>query len=200
VGGAFVKLETLSEEGAQAKNEYYLMQIAEQLFPASSERAAQRGFAIGPVLIASKHQQEIASLVFRSEQVPDVLVRAYINGLSPNPDPSLLGRWDSNIGILVHLFPNAPSVVRRGKVVLGGMGGEELLTKAHLHDRLVLKFNAKSQRDNPTLEAPLIEFHLNTEPVGPASDWQPPLWTEKETVAVWDRIVRSVRPRPCIER
>jgi hypothetical protein len=197
VGAALVHLTALSKEGAQEKNERYLMQVAEQLLPISADETSQRGFAVGPVLIASKHQQEIGSIEFFSATTPDVSIIVNINALTPDTVPALLGRWDSNLPLVMRVMPGGPGTVRRGKVAIAGMGGEELLIKMQIHDRRVMKFFAESHRAEPSLASPLIELRLNTEPLGvDEGDWKPPLWSEKETVAVWDRIVRSIRPRP----
>jgi hypothetical protein len=37
--------------------------------------------------------------------VPEVLITLFVNALSPNPDPSLLARWEQNRSVLSRLVP-----------------------------------------------------------------------------------------------
>lgn len=194
LGDALLRLSVLSSNETREAKEQILNQLAGQVYASTAPDTPSHGFAMGPLRIASRHQQEIASFYFNSAQINDTRINVNLNALTPNP-PSLLERWDRNSGLL-RFISGGPKVLRRGPVTLADMQGQELLTRGRIHDRMVLKFSAESLRDTPSLLKPLIEINLNTEPVGPAESWRPPIWTEEQAVAAWDKITRSLRLRP----
>jgi hypothetical protein len=128
--------------------------------------------------------------------VSEVLITYWVNALAPNPDPSLLARWDQNRSALAQLGPGMPAVLRRGAVSLAGMAGsEELLTRAQVNGRFVFQFNAESRRPRPALATPLLSLTLDTEPTGRPENWPKPGWDEAQALAAWDAVVHSLRPR-----
>jgi hypothetical protein len=119
-----------------------------------------------------------------------------VNALAPNPDPSLLARWDQNRSALAQLGPGMPAVLRRGAVSLAGMAGsEELLTRAQVNGRFVFQFNAESRRPHPSMVTPLLNLTLDTEPTGRPETWPKAAWDGAQALAVWDAAVHSLRPR-----
>jgi hypothetical protein len=196
VGTAIAHLETRSGEGHADETERHLLGVAARISGPPEPASAGRGFAVEPFLIAADHAQEIGTLNFKSAAAPDVLITMRINALTPNPEPGLLGRWDRNFSAFLRAVPGAPSTIRRGAIPIGGMAGDELLTKAQMNGRRVLKLNAESRRDKPGLATPLLSLVCDTEPVGPADHWPQPVWSEEETIKIWDEITRSIRLRP----
>jgi hypothetical protein len=195
-GTAMARLETRSEADTADATEQRLLQMATEITAADPATAAGRGFCIGALVIATRHDQEIASVHFRSPAVPEVLITYWVNALAPNPDPSLLARWDQNRNALAQLGPGMPAVLRRGPVSLAGMAGsEELLTRSHVNGRFVFQFNAESRRPHPALATPLLSLTLDTEPTGRPETWPKPGWDEAQALAVWDAAVHSLRPR-----
>jgi hypothetical protein len=196
VGSAIAHLETLSEADIADATEQRLLQLSTEVSAVDAASQAGRGFCIGPLLFGTRHDQEIASVYFRSTVVPEVLITLFVNALSPNPDPSLLARWDQNRSVLSRLVPGMPTALRRGPVSLAGMAGsEELLTRSHVNGRFVFQFKAESRRPHPAMATPLLSLTLDTEPNGRPETWPKPGWDEAQALAVWDAAVHSLRPR-----
>jgi hypothetical protein len=90
--------------------------------------------------VGTRHDQAIATVHFRRTVVPEVLITLFVNALSPNPDPSLLARWDPNRSLLSRRVPGMPTVLWRVPVSLAGMAGsEELLTRAQVNGHFVFR-------------------------------------------------------------
>jgi hypothetical protein len=196
VGTAIARLETRSEADTADATEEQLLHWAAEVTAAVPGTAAGRGFCIGPMVIGTRHDQEISTVHFRSPAAPEVLITVWANALAPNPDPSLLARWDQNRSALSQLGPGMPGVLRRGPVTLAGMAGsEELLTRAQINGRVVFQFNAESRRPRPAMVTPLLNLTLDTEPVGRPETWPKASWNGEQVLAVWDAMVHSLRPR-----
>jgi hypothetical protein len=196
VDSAIAHLETRSDEGHADETERHLLGVAARISGHPVPPSTGRGFAVEPFLIAADQAQEIGALNFRSAAAADVLITLRINALTPNPEPGLLARWDRNFSAFLRAAPGAPATIRRGAIPIGAMAGDELLTKAQMNGRRVMKLNAESRRDKPGLATPLMSLVCDTEPVGPAERWPQPVWSEEETVKIWDEITRSIRLRP----
>ena len=195
-GAAIAHLEAQSYRVAPDAAEERLLAMASQINALESPLQAGPGFCIEPLLIAMKADQEIATLNFKSSNRADLLFTVDINALSANPAPSLLGRWDRDFAGVLGALSEAPKTIRRSKTILGDMAGEELLTRARIDGRLVLKFSAESTRAQPSFAMPLLSLTLDTEPVGASETWPAPSWSEEEAVKVWDAVTRSLRLRP----
>jgi hypothetical protein len=196
IGTAVVHLDAESYRVAAEPAEQRLLRIGAQIVDLATSEKSGRGFGIDHFLIGSDHDQEIGTLNFKSAAAPDVLITVRINALTPNPEPGLLARWDRNFSAFLRAAPGAPSTIRRGAVPIGGMAGDELLTKAQMNGRRVMKLNAESRRDKPGLATPLLSLVCDTEPVGPAEHWPQPVWSEDETIKIWEEVVGSIRLRP----
>ena len=132
VGTAIAQLEAQSYRVAPEAAEQRLLAMASQITALESPLQAGPGFGIEPLLIATKADQEIATLNFKSGQRADLLFTVDINALSANPVPSLLGRWDRDFAGVLGALSGAPRTIRRGKTTLADMAGEELLTRGRI--------------------------------------------------------------------
>ena len=155
---------------------------------------AGKGFLFGPVLIDGDHDQEISDLYFFNDKLPDIGWSTLADALTVNPEESLLQRWDSNISLyrLGGLF----GTIRRGKRIIAGMPGEELLTKYKEHERTALSFNAESRRPRPAFDAPLLTIDFDSGKQLEGGTYPESSWSPAEAAAVWDAVLNSVRLRP----
>lgn len=194
VGTVLVTAWKDSYDGNYAPTTKRLTRVASQLSDVSSETDGGKGFQIGKLLIATDHDQEYGDAFFRSKTASAVLVKVLVNALMPDPSPSLITRWESARWVEATMG-RKPKTVRRGVITLAGMQGEELLTEADMDGRLVMKLWAESKRPTPGFATPLLEVQLDSEPNSPEEKATPAPWTESDTIAVWDAIVKSVRPK-----
>ena len=195
VGTVLVTAWQDSYEGNFAPATQRLTRVASQLSAPDADPFGGKGFRIGKLLIATDHDQENGDASFSSPAAKDVLVELLVDAISPNPSPSLFGRWDEPNWVEATMG-RKPTTARRRSITLAGMQAEELLTKANIDKRLVMKLWAESKRPVPGFATPLLTVQMDTAPRKAEETSVPGPWTELDTVTVWDAIVKSVRPRP----
>ncbi|ARB27374.1 hypothetical protein B5P22_08860 [Pseudomonas tolaasii] len=224
VGDAYVMLRAESYDGETAPVEKRLLNLSKEIFKVTAPQNAGAGFALGPIVIRSHHDQEIASFYFRPP-ASDVALNVYINALSPDDDERLQVRTKKDTQIfLAGDYEN----LRAGKITLADMQAEESLIGFSDDTHRQILFVSENYRDNPSLNRPAMGFRLSaggkkrsaidpnkpkdlvrwTLPQFANKGYQRPLWqlpaakepvnpslTDYEAMAVWDAILKSVRIR-----
>lgn len=223
VDDVYVMLRADSFKGNTAPVENRLLKLSKEIFKVTPETAGA-GFALGPVVIRSHHDQEIASFDF-SPPASDVSLSIYINALSPDDEERLHVRTPKDGQIfLAGDYEN----LRARKITLAGMQAEESLIGFSDDTHRQILFVSENYRDNPSLARPGMSIRLSAggmkgEPVDPNEHedlvrwtlpqfankgYELPLWqqpaspepvnpslTDYEAMAVWDAILKSVRIR-----
>ncbi len=223
VDDAYVMLRAESYNGNTAPVEARLLKLSKEIFKVAPENAGA-GFALGPVVIRSHHDQEIASFYFRPP-ASDVSLSIYINALSPDDDERLHVRTQKDTQIfLAGDYEN----LRAGKITLADMQAEESLIGFSDDTHRQILFVSENYRDNPSLSRPAMGIRLSaggkkrsaidpdkprdlvrwTLPQFANKGYDLPLWqqpaspepvnpslTDYEAMAVWDAILKSVRIR-----
>ena len=223
VGDAYVMLRAESYDGETAPVEARLLKLSKEIFKVAPENAGA-GFALGPIVIRSHHDQEIASFDF-SPPASDVSLSIYINALSPDDDERLHVRTQKDTQIfLAGDYEN----LRAGKITLADMQAEESLIGFSDDTHRQILFVSENYRDNPSLSRPTMGIRLSaggkkrsaidpdkprdlvrwTLPQFANKGYELPLWqrpaspepvnpslTDYEAMAVWDAILKSVRIR-----
>ncbi|AZE66444.1 lipoprotein [Pseudomonas synxantha] len=223
VGDAYVMLRAESYDGDTAPVEARLLKLSKEIFKVAPENAGA-GFALGPIVIRSHHDQEIASFDF-SPPASDVSLNIYINALSPDDEERLHVRTQKDTKIfLAGDYEN----LRAGKITLADMQAEESLIGFSDDTHRQILFVSENYRDNPSLSRPAMSIRLSAGGMsaGPIDPDEPedlvrwtlpqfankgydlPLWqqpaspdpvnpslTDYEAMAVWDAILKSVRIR-----
>ncbi|WLH54044.1 T6SS immunity protein Tli4 family protein [Pseudomonas tolaasii] len=224
VGDAYVMLRAESYDGETSPVEKRLLNLSKEIFKVTAPQNAGAGFALGPIVIRSHHDQEIASFDF-SPPASDVVLNVYINALSPDDDERLQVRTQKDTQIfLAGDYEN----LRAGKITLADMQAEESLIGFSDDTHRQILFVSENYRDNPSLNRPAMSFRLSAGGMkaGPIDPDEPedlvrwtlpsfankgyelPLWqqpatpepvnpslTDYEAMAVWDAILKSVRIR-----
>ncbi|WP_414925235.1 T6SS immunity protein Tli4 family protein, partial [Pseudomonas sp. IT-P291] len=194
-----------------------LLKLSKEIFKVTPENAGA-GFALGPIVIRSHHDQEIASFEF-SPPASDVSLSIYINALSPDDEERLHVRTPKDGQIfLAGDYEN----LRTGKIMLAGMQAEESLIGFSDDTHRQILFVSENYRDNPSLARPGMSIRLSAggmkgEPDDPDEPedlvrwtlpqfankgYDLPLWqqpaspdpvnpslTDYEAMAVWDAIL-----------
>ncbi|WP_262382916.1 T6SS immunity protein Tli4 family protein [Pseudomonas proteolytica] len=223
VDDAYVMLRAESYNGNTAPVEARLLKLSKEIFKVAPENAGA-GFALGPIVIRSHHDQEIASFDF-SPPASDVSLSIYINALSPDDEERLHVRTHKDTKIfLAGDYEN----LRAGKITLADMQAEESLIGFSDDTHRQILFVSENYRDNPSLSRPAMSIRLSAGGMsaGPIDPDEPedlvrwtlpqfankgydlPLWqqpaspepvnpslTDYEAMAVWDAILKSVRIR-----
>ncbi|MGY2160981.1 T6SS immunity protein Tli4 family protein, partial [Pseudomonas tolaasii] len=123
VDDVYVMLRADSFKGNIAPVEKRLLNLSKEIFKVTAPQNAGAGFALGPIVIRSHHDQEIASFDF-SPPASDVVLNVYINALSPDDDERLQVRTQKDTQIfLAGDYEN----LRAGKITLADMQAEESL-------------------------------------------------------------------------
>ncbi|UVH52465.1 T6SS immunity protein Tli4 family protein [Pseudomonas sp. CBSPBW29] len=224
VDDAYVMLRAQSYNGNTAPVEARLLKLSKEIFKVTAPQNAGAGFALGPVVIRSHHDQEIASFDF-SPPASDVSLEVYINALSPDDEERLHVRTQKDTQIfLAGDYEN----LRAGKITLADMQAEESLIGFSDDTHRQILFVSENYRDNPSLSRPAMSVRLSAGGMkaGPIDPNEPedlvrwtlpefankgyelPLWqqpatpepvnpslTDYEAMAVWDAILKSVRIR-----
>ncbi|WP_223550486.1 T6SS immunity protein Tli4 family protein [Pseudomonas sp. A-B-19] len=224
VDDAYVMLRAESYNGNTAPVERRLLKLSKEIFKVTPENAGA-GFALGPIVIRSHHDQEIATFNFRPP-ASDVSLEVYVNALSPSQTKSIKTRTEE--GARVFLAGDYENL-RTKKITLAGMPAEESLIGFSDDTHRQILFGAEIYRENPALNRPSMNFRMSAggikrTPINPDKPkdlvrwtlpqfankgYELPLWqqpaspdpvnpslTDYEAMAVWDAILKSVRMRP----
>ena len=173
-----------------------ILKVVERTSFVPSPDKAGHGTCLGPLLIDAGQDGERFMLAFRSKSVPDVLIEVDMNSMLAKSDGGLLKRWDSKAGMLNKLDFHS-TTLRRGKVAVGGMPGEELLNKGKEQGHVVRGFTAEALQTKPaTFSTPSLAISMNMGGQLESSDYVDASWSDEGAMAIWDAIVKSIRPRP----
>ena len=223
IDDVYVMLRAQSYEGDTDSVEAQLLKLSKEIFKVTPETAGA-GFALGPVVIRSHHDHEIASFYFRPP-ASDVSLNVYYNALSPDDGERLHVRTQKDGKIFL---AGDYEQLRIGKITLAGMQAEESLIGFSDDTHRQILFVSENYRDNPSLSRPAMSIRLSaggkkrtaidpdkprdlvrwTLPQFANKGYELPLWqqpaspepvnpslTDYEAMAVWDAILKSVRIR-----
>lgn len=221
LSGAHVLLKADSYKGVMEPVEARLKKLASQVRKFSDPQQAGPGYCLGPVVIDTDNDYELAVAYFRDKthKHRDVDLEIDLDTFKqPEDEPRVIRRSERNAA---ELGLN-PKVLRKGETQLGGMQAEEWLSrwegKTHEGEEIIAyTFAIESSPPVPSLNHPTIQLllgaggRLSTEPAaglvpykdtaatrGPVKapvDVSSSL-TENEAIGLWDAIAKSVRPRP----
>lgn len=157
IDDAYVMLRAQSYNGNTAPVEARLLKLSKEIFKVTAPQNTGAGFALGPIVIRSHHDQEIASFYFRPP-ASDVALNVYINALSPDDEERLHVRTQKDTQIfLAGDYEN----LRAGKITLADMQAEESLIGFSDDTHRQILFVSENYRDNPSLNRPAMSFRLS---------------------------------------
>ena len=224
IDDAYVMLRAQSYNGNTAPVEARLLKLSKEIFKVTAPQNAGAGFALGPIVIRSHHDQEIATFNFRPP-ASDVSLEVYVNALSPGESERLLARTKETTRIFL---ADDYDSLRAGTTNIASMRAEELLIGFSDDTHRQLLFLAENYREARSLSSPFMSFSLSaggvksrpknpdvevdlvrwTLPAFATKGYDLPLWqqpatpepvnpslTDYEAMAVWDAILKSVRIR-----
>jgi len=202
MGKTLVKLHAESYEGLRddpsnpiepgEKVDERLFKLASQIRAYDDAEKAGPGFCLGQVVIDSDHDEESSHVSFSMPQYPDLSFTSDGKALTPdNEEPPLLQRMQKVSGRSdVHML-------RKGEVTLGGMRAQEWLASGST----IMTINSCFLPFNPCVRSrfarPQMSFSLKAGgQLRGSRTFVNSSFTPGEGLAMWDAIIKSVRPRP----
>jgi hypothetical protein len=223
IDDVYVMLSAESYNGNTAPVESRLKKLSTQIFKVKPQDAGP-GFAMGPIVIRSDHDQEIAGFSFGPPS-SDVSLEVYVNALSPSETKRIRARTKEGTSIFL---AGDYEDLRGDSITLAGMKAEESLIGFSDDTHRQILFGSENYRDTPSLGSPSMNFRMTAGgmkggPIDPdealdlvrwtlpsfaRKGYELPLWqrparpdpvnpslTDFEAMAVWDAILKSVRMR-----
>lgn len=198
VNDVHVKVIQHSYANTFAAVEKDLLAFSKKIEIAKPANEPQSGFCLGPVVIKGDYVREYSKFFYRDKQRPDVTIGMDVDTYTKDESESLLDRVSGKDNLL-SLFGVSYSVLRKGDTTMAGMKAQEWLMatdgagedgKGRQH-----KLIAENQRTEPSPLQPSLHLTLETGQQDPDGQRYPSSLSDKEVVALWDVILRSVRPR-----
>lgn len=196
VEDAYVVVKEESFDNGYREAEQRILDFSKNIARIRSADSVQKGFCIGPVVLSGEYSFEQAGFTFRNKARPDVVISVDIHTYAEGGPPTLLQRINGPQSLL-RIFSYSPKVLRQGKTSAAGMDAEEWLAVFEEEgDRQEHKFMLETMRPKPSATQPLLTLQMTTGQQGSDGEWPTASLSDKEAMAVWDAIVKSIRVRP----
>ncbi len=157
---------------------------------------AGKGTCLGGMAIDAGQDGEDFTIAMRSSRLPSLRMGIAINSMIATGDGGLLHRVDSKAGDLAALGATG-STLRKGKTMIADRAAEELVSAAKDHDKVVRQFDAETVLLKPsTFAEPHIHVDMTLGGQVPGGDYVDPGMSEKDSIALWDAVIKSIRVRP----
>ena len=196
VEDAYVVVWEKSFDNKYREAEQRILDFSKNIARIRSADSVQKGFCIGPVVLSGEYSFEQAGFTFRNKARPDVVISVDIHTYAEGGPPTLLQRINGPQSLL-RIFSYSPKVLRQGKTSAGGMEAEEWLAVFEEEgNRQEHKFMLETMRSKPSATQPLLTLQMTTGQQGSDGEWPTASLSDKEAMAVWDAIVKSIRVRP----
>jgi hypothetical protein len=196
-GGAYIiaKIDSFQESYPLAEAE--LKKLYENITPADINDGAGKGFCAGAVEFAGTHAVEWVSVKYRSKDRPDLSISITVDTFRPDEEKSLFERT-TGPSSLFSVFDIDHKVLRKRELKVAAMSAQEWLAKIKDPDRKEWqhKFALETMRANPTLLLPHIHIEFSSGKTGADGVVREANISDAEAIALWDDVVRSIRPRP----
>ncbi|WP_394780064.1 T6SS immunity protein Tli4 family protein [Undibacterium sp.] len=195
VGDVHAVLTTVSYEASFAAAEQRLLAFSRRLEQVNPDVKTGSGFCFGSLLVKGQLDKEAAELSFHNKKHPDLVLNISVDTYAKNDKETLLQRV-SGSGLL-GTFNVAHTVLRKGDITVAGMKAQEWLAWTELGDDKHKQhaFSLETIRPVPSPDHPLLGIELETGQQGPNGDEQKASLSDKDAVAMWDGIVRTIRLR-----
>ena len=156
-----------------------------------------KGFCIGPIAVQGNYDLEQTDFAFRSKKRPDVIIVIDIDTYSSSSEESdtLLQRVSGERSLL-SIFDVRHKVLRKGNLTIAGMKAQEWLATFENGDHKDQQFALESYRPKPSPDHPELHMEMTTGQQDLDGVRHTSSLSDKEAMAVWDTMVKSIRLRP----
>jgi len=197
-GGAYLVASSASYQDSYRQAEERLLAFAAQVVPASAASPAAARFCLGPVAVGGRHAGEYATFGFRSKAAPDVMLSVELDTYAPDESVPLRQRMGGPGALFGNLLGHY-KVLREGEVTVAGMRAQEWLGWVKLGragDAKHYGFALETMRPVPAEMQPRIHLALDSGQGGPNGERYPNTLDDRQALALWDAISRSLRAAP----
>jgi hypothetical protein len=194
----YLTAEARSHSGLFNEAESDLLTLVDDIHPANAITAPQSGFCLGWFAVQGTHAAESASIAFRSEKQPDIVIRIGIDTYGRDDPVSLLQRVSGPNSLLQRVDVRSKEL-RKGQLNVLGMNAEEWLGSVMLgenRDRKQFGFALETRRANAGPTSPRIHVELDSGKQDQNGVEHSNSLSDAQAIALWDSIVRSIRQRP----
>lgn len=158
-----------------------------------------KGTCVGPFVIDAGQDGERFAWGTRSAEHTDLTLEITVNSLLAETDGGLLKRVQGKAGVLTALGSSG-STLRSGKVSIAGRVAEELVDEEQAEGKTMRVFVAETLLTKPsTMAEPRIHIEMSlggqVKSGANQSALVDPSIARKESLALWDAIVKSIRLR-----
>lgn len=195
------------EVGDQAITAEHLKKFVQSIKLYEPTQPNQPGFCAGPLLIQGRHSGEEFYGHFWSKKLPDLIMNIGFITHGSGRGSTLLERANSPQNLL-NVFDIGYNTLRKGKLQVAGMAGQELGVRFSGPDRdgnkrVEHKFMLEVDPPNtPGTQQSQIDLSLvlGAQDLKDGSPTEGKEFssslTDEEVLGLWDAIVKSIRPRP----
>jgi len=175
-----------------------LLSIAQSTRYLAEPSKAGRGTCLGPLLIDAGQDGEWFMLSFHSPKDPVLHIGVYMHSLRAKAeDGGLLDRTDRRTAEFLRPMGIKLNFFRRGKVSMAGGPGEEQAFRYEENGVEYLSFAAEVLQSSPaTFAVPVINVEMKLGGQLLSGEYRGASMSEKDALALWDAIIKSIRPRP----
>jgi hypothetical protein len=193
--GEVLKSIKVSKDELSPAVEARMLKLASEIRPVDDPEKAGPGFCLGSVVVDSNNDYDDAILYFaknqgdRNKKVGLEIISSSFKERNPNT-PSLIQRGEA---FMSHAL--AMKTLKKGKLTLGGMPAEEILTVTDRNGKHTQLFVAETSPADPSLATPKLHFELLAGRADGGSADHSSSLTDNEAVALWDAVLKTLRPR-----
>lgn len=175
-----------------------LLSIAQSTRYVADPSTAGKGTCLGPLLIDAGQDGEWFMLSFHSPKDPVLHIGVNMNSLRAEAeDGGLIARTDRRTTEFLRPMGIKLDFIRRGKVLLAGGPGEEQAFRYEENGVKYLSFAAEVLQSSPaTFAVPVINVEMKLGGQLLSGEYRGASMSEKDALALWDAIIKSIRPRP----
>jgi hypothetical protein len=191
----------------QAMTAEHLKKFVQSIKVYDPTKPNQPGFCAGPLLVQGRYSREEYADFFWIDERPDLQLKLELITHGSGRSSTLLERANSPKNLL-NVFDIGHSTLRKGKLQVAGMAGQELGVRFSGPDRdgnkrIEHKFMLEvDPPSDPNSQHSQIDLSFDTGRQGfregtptKGKELSSSL-TDEEALGLWDAIVKSIRPRP----
>jgi hypothetical protein len=197
-GERYLRVKTDSFNSHFLEAEDRLTAFASNISLLTPSPESQTGFCLGPFMIKGTYEGEYATLSFRDQRRPDIVISVEINTYTSDETKTLL-QSVSGPDSLLTIFDAGNKVLRKGELEVAGMHAQEWLSWIKLgndRDEKHFGFALETIRAKPGPTQPHLRLELDTGEYDSHGTKQPNSLSDHDAMALWDSIVKSIRLRP----
>lgn len=197
-GGSYMTASLNSYRGSFLDAEKKLLKFIAKIDVNKDANASGGGFCIGNVIVRGDFSEETGSILYRDSKHPGTSFGMEVDTFQPDDKTSLLSRTSGPESLLAKLDVD-PVVLRKGELTVSGMRAQEWLAWFKFGpngEQKAFSFAMETIRTAPSKLSPSLHLSFKTGDVPSTAAVDQNVMADKDAVALWDAVVKSIRPIP----